>query len=234
VGTREVSFKPEEIIHFKFTPVSSSAYGLSMIAPVYDTINQLNQLDKNMLKIVKRYASPKIIWKFASGASNEEMNAFADFLDTLPVDRDPIITDNVTSEVITIDPRGRFENYLAMLNEKVQTGLKTPLLSYLRNATEASATVMLEYYKERIEMIRRYMKRTVEREVFEPLVRDAGLSETPRLNWGRIEEPELVVADLLKAYELGGVRTDELRKNLVKMGWTLWEEEESPAAASED
>jgi len=32
------------------------------------------------------------------------------------------------------------------------------------------------------------------------------------------------IGDILKAFELGAIRRDELRKNLAKSGWELWEE----------
>ena len=35
---------------------------------------------------------------------------------------------------------------------------------------------------------------------------------------------EIKLSDMLKAFELGAVRWDELRKNLAKSGWELWEE----------
>lgn len=46
-----------------------------------------------------------------------------------------------------------------------------------------------------------------------------------RLNWGSPEVPEVVVADILKAAELGLIRMEEFRKNAVKFGWELWEQQ---------
>jgi len=48
-----------------------------------------------------------------------------------------------------------------------------------------------------------------------------------RLNWGSPEVPEIVLADIIKAAELGLIRPEEFRKNAVKFGWELWEAEQS-------
>jgi len=48
-----------------------------------------------------------------------------------------------------------------------------------------------------------------------------------RLNWGSPETPEIVVTEILKAGELGFLRVEEVRRNLVKIAkWELWEKEE--------
>ena len=44
-----------------------------------------------------------------------------------------------------------------------------------------------------------------------------------RLNWGSPDVPEIVFADIVKAAELGLIRSEEFRKNAVKFGWELWE-----------
>jgi hypothetical protein len=47
-----------------------------------------------------------------------------------------------------------------------------------------------------------------------------------RLNWGSPETPEVVMADLIRAAELGLIRPEEFRKNAVKFGWELWQKTE--------
>lgn len=64
----------------------------------------------------------------------------------------------------------------------------------------------------------------VEAEVFSPVLRKSGfkyLDSGVKLHWGRPEVPELVVTDMLMAYEKGAVNLDEIRNMLVKSGWEL-------------
>ena len=74
--------------------------------------------------------------------------------------------------------------------------------------------------------LQRFVKRTVEREIFTPVIEQAGPDPAKadcRLNWGMAEKPQVAVADVLRAFELGAIRAEELRKMLGKAGWELWE-----------
>jgi len=65
------------------------------------------------------------------------------------------------------------------------------------------------------------------REVFAPIISQAGLDPEAvwcRLNWGQPTVRDIEMNDMLKAFQLGAIRQDELRKNLAKSGWELWEE----------
>lgn len=73
----------------------------------------------------------------------------------------------------------------------------------------------------------RYIKRQVEREIFSPILRQNGfdaLKAKVRLNWGSPETPELIPADLIHAAQIGLIRPEEFRKNAVKFGWELWDD----------
>lgn len=92
--------------------------------------------------------------------------------------------------------------------------------------TEASAKAALELQDMLVKPIQRYIKRQVEREIFRPVLEQAGLDPAEarvRLNWGAPEKPELLIADMLRAAELGLIRPEEFRKNAAKRGWELWE-----------
>jgi hypothetical protein len=88
-----------------------------------------------------------------------------------------------------------------------------------------------------IKPIQRYIKRQVERDIFNAILRQANfnpLEAKVRLNWGSPETPELVPADLIHAAQLGLVRPEEFRKNAVKFGWELWEAKPETHTTSED
>lgn len=228
-------FRKDQIIHFKFDVISSSAYGTSMIAPVFETVKHIDEIDKQILKFIKRYASPKIFWKLPMGYVGDAFEKMKNALANIPEDEDFVFTEDISFEVPQIDARGRFTDYLQMENEKVQTGLKTPLLSYLRNATEASAKVMIDYFKERVIMYQRYLKRMVEMEIFKPIIEAVGLTDLPRLNWGMektgIEEISLDDIANLSSVQSRVLSPFQARELLRKIGVPVEEEElpeESP------
>jgi len=79
----------------------------------------------------------------------------------------------------------------------------------------------------------------VEREIFAPVIKQAGLDPKEavcRLNWGMPETPEIELEDVVRLAEISAitrvqyVRPDEVRKILVKMGFELTESEETESA----
>ena len=92
--------------------------------------------------------------------------------------------DAVRFETVEMDPRGRFENYIHIIDMGIMEGLQVPLLRYLRNATEASATKMLEVVERNVLGVQRQIKRVVERQFLDILIKRASISTIPTLNWG--------------------------------------------------
>lgn len=131
---------------------------------------------------------------------------------------------------MTIDPRARFEYYIDHILNQFYLGCETPLprLFSTPGFTEASARAALDLQGMLIKPIQRYVKRQVERDVFDVVLSQAGFDPAEaqvRLNWGSPETPEVNVADMLKAAEQNLIRPEEFRKNAVKLfGWELWEE----------
>ena len=107
-------------------------------------------------------------------------------------------------------------------------GCETPLprLFSTPGFTEASANAALDLQDMLVKPVQRYIKRQVEREIFSIVVAQSGLDAVKakvRLNFGSPETPELNPSDLIKAAELGFIRSEEFRKNAVKFGWELWD-----------
>ena len=76
--------------------------------------------------------------------------------------------------------------------------------------------------------LQRFIKRVVERQVFTPLVKQAGFDSREarvRLHWGVPERPDLEVSDILRAFELGVISREEARSMLAEIGWKLSAEE---------
>ena len=111
---------------------------------------------------------------------------------------------------------------------KFYLGLSTPLpkLFTAPGFTEASANVAVKVDEKRVMALQRLLKRTVERELFTPILANAGFNPVKakvRLNWGIPEKPEYSVSDVLKAFEDGAISRIEARKILKDMDWPLEE-----------
>jgi len=129
---------------------------------------------------------------------------------------------------VALDPRARFEYYVEHIVNQFYLGCETPLprLFSTPGFTEASAKAALDLQTMMVKPIQRYIKRQVERDIFDIILAQAGFDPVDaqvRLNWGSEEVPEIVLVDMLKAAELGLIRQEEFRKNVMKFGWQLWE-----------
>lgn len=216
----EIEFKPGEILHLQYNPVGTSAYGSSLLQPVLHLLKIKRQAVEDMGKILARYAAPKIIWKTPSVAAVQQLQTV---LETLKPDEDIILAGEVDFKPLTVDPRARFEFFYQYLDRQIFEGLQAPLLSWLRNATEASARTMLEAVDRKVAGIQRYLKRKIEAEVFKPLTEQEGIDEVPRLNWGlprtKLDEVTLEdIANLVRSYVLDPA---EARRWLSKMGFPV-------------
>ena len=95
--------------------------------------------------------------------------------------------------------------------------------------TEASANAALELQDLLIKPTQRDIKRTVEGEIFDPPLNGAfdPAKAQIRLSWGSPETPEVLMSDLIAATtaSVSLIRSEEFRKNAVKFGWELWDEQ---------
>jgi hypothetical protein len=219
---KSVEFKPEEVIQFSYYRIGGSAYGVSLLEPILPALRQKEKSIETMGKILDRYASPRIIWKVPRPA---DAQALATALSSLEPGQDPIISGDVSFEPLTIDPRVNFQFFYEYLDKQIFEALKSPSLAWFRNATEASAKVMLDIVERHIAGIQRYIKRKVEGEIFKPLVEAHGLKEVPRLNWGlpRTKLDEVGLDDIAKLVQALVIDGGTARKWLAKLGFPVEE-----------
>jgi hypothetical protein len=224
---RSIDFNPEEIIWICHSELPGQPYGVSLIEPVINLIEYKQEILEDLCRIVHRYASPLNIW-----ITRADISPIKSAVEQREPDEDIFIgrasKDDVEIKTLEMDPRGRYTDYLNVINEEIYEALKAPFLVHLRNATEASARVQLEVIQRHVEGIQRYLKRIIEGEIFRPMVEKHGLGEVPRLRWGRpstgVENISVEdVARLVQAYVITSKQAVELLK---KMGLPIEAEEE--------
>jgi len=240
------SLKPEAIIHWRINCVGQSAFGIGILQVLLHTLTvnsdkrpsyawMKSKLEKVMPKVFEKYAGPDVLAHLPN-ASEETIRKFEKAIKERPEEGSWLFyTGKQEANVfpVTIDPRSRFEYYIDHIINQFYLGCETPLprLFSTPGFTEASANAALDLQDMLIKPIQRYIKRQVERDIFDAVIAQAGFDPTKaqvRLNWGSPEVPEVVMADMLKAAELGLIRPEEFRKNAAKFGWELWEQETQP------
>ena len=244
-GDIKTVFAPEKVVHFCWNPTNFSAYGTGVLQVLLSELRfngetrisfleMKARIEKIMPEIFEKYAGPDELWIFA-GASDEKLAEYQKVIKTKPKAGARFVYNKPEADVktVTVDPRARYEAYIEHILNQVYLGGQTPLpkLFTTPGFTEASARAALEIAERKVLALQRFIKRTIEKEIFSPLVLQAGFDPKKancRLNWGT-EKPEVKFEDLIRLAEMSSkdgysiVRPEEVRKNLVKAGFELWE-----------
>jgi len=235
------SLRPEQVIHFRWNPVNSEAEGCGLLRTLAEGLGTGDgsrepfyrmkaRMQQAMMEQFEKFSAPNELWIFPK-LSRDDTHAYARQVKKVPRKGARFVTNVEGAEVkqVVAERRRAFDGYVENIINDYVLGLQTPLpkLFTTPGFTEASARAALEVAERKVRSLQRFIKRVVEREVFAPVIRQAGLDPDAakcRLNWGRPPVREVEIGDVLKAFELGAIRRDELRKNLAKSGWELWEE----------
>ncbi len=193
-----------------------------------------------MPEIFEKYAGPDELWVFA-GASDEKLPEYQRLIKSKPKAGARFVYNKADSDIktVTVDPRARYEAYVDHILNQVYLGGQTPIPKLLTTPgfTEASANAAIEVAERHVMALQRFIKRIVEREIFSPVMRQAGLDPEKadcRLNWGMPETPQIELEDLVRLAEISAntgvqyVRPDEVREMLVKIGFELTEPTTAP------
>ncbi len=244
-GSAGNELKPEAVIHWRLSGDVPSGFGVGLLQVLLHTLTvdtdkrpsyawMKAKIEKILPNIFAKYAGPDVVVQL-EGQKEDTIKKYESAIKNRPEEGQWLFSGAKSVGVypVTIDPRARFEYYIDHMVNQFYLGCETPLprLFSTPGFTEASARAAMDLQDMLIKPVQRYIKRQVEREIFAVVVAQAGFDSVKakvRLNFGSPETPELVPADLIKAAELGLVRSEEFRKNAVKFGWELWEDSPEP------
>jgi hypothetical protein len=233
------SLRPEALIHWKINSLGFSGFGTGVLQVLlHSLVFQSDRrpafawmkakIERVMPKIFEKYAGPDVL-AFLERADESTIQKFEKAIKSRSEEGAWLFYSGKGDiKPLTLDPRARFEYYIEHIINQFYLGCETPLprLFSTPGFTEASARAALDLQGMLIKPLQRYIKRQVEREIFNPVLAQSGFNPSEaqvRLNWGSEKVPEIVMADMLKAAELGLIRHEEFRKNAIKFGWQLWE-----------
>ncbi len=250
----KTTFPPETIIHFKWNPVNFSPFGVGGLQVLLQKLSFDGETRKSFLEmkariekilpeIFEKYSGPDELWIF-EGATDDKLAEYQRLIRSKPKAGARFVYNRPADiKTVAVDPRARYEAYVEHILNQIYLGGQTPLpkLFTTPGFTEASARAALEIAERKVMALQRFCKRIVEREIFWLVIKQAGLDPAKancRLNWG-MEKPEVKLEDLIRLAEISAeygipyVRPEEVRKNLVKFGFELWEKEEQMEQTTE-
>jgi len=253
-GVKSV-FPPEKIIHFRWNPVNFGAFGVGLLQVLLQELSfngetrqsfleMKARLEKVMPEIFEKYAGPDELWLFP-GVSAEKLAEYQRLIRAKPKAGARFVYDRGDADVktVAVDPRARYEAYIDHVLNQFYLGGQTPLpkLFTTPGFTEASARAALDMAERKVMALQRFIKRVVERDIFAPLIGQAGFDPKKadcRLVWGLPELPKVGVGDVVRLAEVSAqfgivyVSVEEVRHMLVKLGFDLSESVSSKSSAA--
>jgi hypothetical protein len=241
---------PQALVHWRINCLDYSGYGTGVLQvllhslafcgdkrPAYAAMKA--KIERIMPRIFEKYAGPDVL-ALLERADDDTIAKFQQAIKTRSEEGAWLFYNGKGSITpVTIDPRARFEYYVDHIINQFYLGCETPLprLFSTPGFTEASANAALELQNMLIQPIQRYIKRHVERELFDTILLQAGLNPAQaqaRLHWSPYKTQQPSISDLLQAASQGLIRQEEFRKNAAKFGWQLWEPTPQPEAPLSD
>jgi len=227
---------PETIIHLCWNPVNGEPFGTGILRVLLETltfrggetreslVEYKARLERIMPDIFERYAGPDELWIF-EGVDDAKLADYQRLIKSKPKAGARFVYNRPADiKTVTVDPRARFDGYIQHLTNQYYLGLQTPLpkLFTTPGFTEASAKAAVEIAERRVMALQRFMKRVVEREIFQSVIRQAGLDPKRadcRLNWGIPKAVDLetfteILPVLEDSWKNGGIETSEWRAML--------------------
>jgi hypothetical protein len=205
-------FAPEQIAWFKTNItggyVGADFYGMGLVQPCLDYVWGLQQMEDYMVRIMRRYAAPKMLWQLGDKdfpPKPSDIQEWAQKLTTIKPDEDWVGSFLVNAKTFSPDVRARFEEYVTQFRSTVTAGLQNPNLNQLMvpfRVSDASATAMQEAWNRKIQTTQEVIKENWEDLIFKPLIIQQGIDEefTPELIFGEpeVQDPQQQMDNLLK------------------------------------
>lgn len=229
----------DESIHLAYNCLTAEPLGIGILYSLCVPLNIGNgdtrepffqikgKIHKGMAEVIYKWGAPNELW-ILPGLSKAKLEEAHKTIKNLPMKGARFTTNAKDARVypIVAERMRGLDFYVETLEDEFVLGLETPLAKLVTKTgfTEASANAALEIAERRVSALQRFLKRSVERFLFDRVVEQAGLDPAQaqvRLNWGMEDKPEYEIADVLRGFEVGGITSQELRKILIELGWPL-------------
>jgi hypothetical protein len=210
----------ENIIWLAHKETPANPYGKPMAYSIEDYLTARLQMTQDAPAVLHKIGYPLRRWE---SPSKDIMDKVYDQATNRNPDEDLFI-DGVQEgdlKVATEETNARinFEGFLAANDQRIAEGLFSPLMSYLRNATEASATKMLEAIDRHVQGIQLYVERRYEKYAFAKICGEP----VPRLVWGSPQTgvEEISLADVGTLFSQNAITFEQTQDLLKKLGLPL-------------
>jgi len=196
----------DELIHLAYNILTAKPVGIGILQTLCTPLDvdeegeqrepfyQIKaKIHSGMAETIYTFGAPNELWSFP-GLSKEKLQDFFSQIKNIPrrgsrfVFNPPAGSEAKVQPIVAERMRG-LDFYVETLEDEFILGLQTPLAKLVTKTgfTEASANAALEIAERRVLALQRFLKRGVERNLFDRVVAQAGLDPKQaqvRLNWG--------------------------------------------------
>lgn len=222
-----VIFDPEDISHLKVNQLPSAEYGISPIESIKSTLITYLGVMGDISVIIRRYGSPKIIWRLGTeerSPSRQMIDDFHSSMTGLNVGDDIVVPAIVNWQ--TLDAGLKVMDmapYIQYLRDDLFAGFGVPEMIMGGNISSAQkgAEIQLEAFTRRVIEIQRFLEIRCRREIF-PRVLGLGTAPFTRDVWRKIpklifnppDTIERIVLREITQHTAGIKSTEEIRDTL--------------------
>jgi len=195
----------DEIVHLAYNVLTAKPLGIGVLQSLCTPLDIGNgesreafyqikaKIHSGMADTIYMFGAPNELWSFP-GLSRERLQEFFAQIKSIPqrgsrfVFNPPAGSEAKVQPIVAERMRG-LDFYVETLQDEFILGLQTPMAKLVTKTgfTEASAKAALEIAERRVLAIQRFLKRGVERYLFDRVVAAAGLDPAQarvRLSWG--------------------------------------------------
>jgi SPP1 gp7 family putative phage head morphogenesis protein len=193
------NFKPHQIAHLAFNKIGDMAYGLGIMYPVINTINNLLQSEKDLHMLMKRKANAPYHVKLGGVIGGRYMKPNPQMVTKFGKDLEWLnnkhewVTDGLT-EIKAIDFGNIGDKFNVVLTYDVDMllyGYQIPaVLMGLANINEGIAETQMDGFERRITSFQMEIEKVIEEKIFKRILLAQGIDSHVEFNWGRPSNKE--------------------------------------------
>jgi len=233
VNNKDIPFKPSEVVHLKLTNVRREVWGRGIFEAILNRYTDpesgeqfqaplilMKQMEEDMGRIFKSYASPMMMFHFEDAGENFIKNQ-ADALKKAKAGA-KIVTDKAFKwETLETNPNAKYDKYVEHIQRDIiEPGTQFPLQFFnagftARAASESTDSVLIR----KIKRIQKRLGNQIKKEMIMPYLEAIG-KKTKAEDIDAVFEfeskAELTVPDVITAFRDNVLRRSEIRKYLTK------------------
>ena len=190
-----IPFEPYEIAHITHNRIGDMAYGLGIIYPAMNTINNLLKNEKDLHVLMGRKANTPIVVKLGTPEeppTDDDVTAFGKKLEWLNNKHEWVTGPNVEFSTLNFGDFGqKFDGVLNYdLNMLFFTFQVPEVLMGKGSIPEGLAKVQMEAFQRRIQSIQAEVEKVIETQIFKRVLFSNGLDVHVEFEWGQPSESE--------------------------------------------